>query len=80
MDQLIPPPGYKIKLIKIGLTEAQKRAMNKYEAKNKERRNEARKERNRIQYNTDSEYKLKTQDRMRDTMRHKKIMAELPNL
>ena len=59
------PEGYKIKFVKIGITEAQKRAAQKYYLKNKERLNEKNKVRNVLRYETDSEYKQKTQERMR---------------
>lgn len=76
------PEGYryKIVLVKKGLTEAQKRAMAKYEAKKKEERDAKRAAQKRDKYNNDEEYRNKIKANMRATTAHKKLMSELPNL
>lgn len=70
------PKGYK--LVKIGITEAQKRALQKYREKNKEIINERNKIRNKERYNNNEEYRIKTQNRMRETMKKKKEHLQNP--
>lgn len=83
MDNLPEAPEgyrYKIVLVKKGLTEAQKRAMAKYEAKKKEERNAKRAAKLKERYNTDEAYRTKQQTNCRNTAKHKKLMAELPDI
>jgi hypothetical protein len=65
-------------LVKVPMTEAQKRASSVYEAKNRIRRNEERKERNFYRYHSDVEYRLAIQLRMLETSRRKEILFQLP--
>jgi len=71
-----PPEGYRYKLVKKGTTEAQKRAQKAYHEKNKEKIREKNKLHNKERYDNDPEYKKKTQDRMRETMRRKKAALQ----
>jgi hypothetical protein len=71
------PEGYKykIKLVKIGLSEAQKRAMKNYQQKNKKKINARNKER----YANNEEYRTKIQTRMREMKRAKKDVTNPQN-
>ena len=54
-NEMKVPEGYK--LVKIGRTESQKKAQAKYEAKNKEARNEKRRINNNLRYANDPDYR-----------------------
>lgn len=75
---IIVPEGYKVKIIKKGRSESLKRAQKAYDEKNKEKRREQKRLRNLERYKTDKEYREKTQKRMRETFKNKKLMSELP--
>jgi hypothetical protein len=71
------PEGYRYKLVKKGLTEAQKRAMLKYREKNKEKLQEYQRNHNKKRYNDDLEYKTKTRQRCKETHQNKKQIPEI---
>jgi len=77
MSTVVIPEGYKIKFVKIGvdtqLTDEQKQAMRSYYFKNREKINERNKIQNKLRYDTDPEYKLKTQERMRAYQKKKAL-------
>ena len=54
--------------------------MEKYEAKKKEERNAKRAAKLKERYNTDEAYRTKQQTNCRNTAKHKKLMAELPDI
>lgn len=71
------PEGYKYKLVKKGISEAQKRASQKYREKNKEKLLEYSRNHNKERYNTDPLYKMKTQERCKETQRKKKEIPQI---
>lgn len=77
MELPIAPEGYRYKLVKKGISEAQKQATKRYREKNKEHIKEYQRNHNKERYNSDPLYKMKTQQRCKETQRKKKEIPQI---